>query len=209
MNPAGLGRLRPLLILVAALFLLANAVLLRQYLDGQMIRQETRRALVATHQELAALQVPSDLGQLAAQLAQAEAEIKVAEEAYPRETGSFDLLFQLSQAAAETGIAIAQLRAEPVRKEKLGSLEHWAVRYTIEVNGPSGNLANFMDRVEKLNQSTLVLDNIVVRPAFPQPQGPAVQLMAAFQVVIYSREEPRAIISAPLPPIALATPRPQ
>ncbi len=200
--------LKPVLLAAAAVFILANLLFLRQYMGALQARQETRQQLNAAAKELSDMQSPADMGQLAAQLAQVENDIKGAERLYPASSASFDLLFQLSRAATEAGVSIAQLRSEPVGREKLVAGEHWAVRYTVEGNGSVANLTAFLERVERLNQSAMVIDNLILRPQAGQPDGGLWTM--AFQVVVYSREEPKASITAPPPPpLRVPTPQPQ
>jgi Tfp pilus assembly protein PilO len=199
-----LRRLKPLLLVGAAVFVLANVVLTRMYADSVAAYQATRQELATTQRQLDELDAPPDIGEIAHLLSEFQTQIKVAEKNIPPDSGSFDLLFALSRSASDSGVTISRLKAEPITKEKL-TLEYWVTRYSVEASGASPAITNFVERVEKLPHSTLMLDNIALKPL-------GNQWLLTFQVSVLSREEPRSFGAGPAaPPIRTdaATPMPR
>jgi Tfp pilus assembly protein PilO len=140
------------------------------------------------------LNTPPDIGEITRLLSEYQEQIKSAEKYIPADAASFDLLFSLSRSASETGVTISKLKAEPITRDKM-TLEYWTTRYSVEVTGPSVALVGFIEKVERLPQSTLLLDKIVLKPS-------ANQWVLSFQVSLLSREEPKTAGSGPpAPPI--------
>ena len=154
-----LGNLKYTLPILAALLLVANAILLVKYNEGEATRQKVRADALAAAQRLDALEQPDAVEHLKSQLADAEAQLAIAQGLFPREITAYEIVDLVATAAANSGVSMTSWNAprEPV-VERIGSADYKVARYNLGLRGPQAALVAFLNRVERGPFSTLVIN---------------------------------------------------
>ncbi len=113
-------------------------------------------------QTLAQVTQASDAESLKVDLADVQAQLK--EAVFPEQAPSVDVVALLVKASRETGLELSNFQVLAVEQEKLGNNNYSVLRQRLQVRGTPIQLTGFLNRLEKGEFRSLVVNNVALAP---------------------------------------------
>lgn len=120
------------------------------------------KQVVSANQSLVQVTSSTNVEALKTELAAAQGQLK--EAAFPEQVPSVSVVALLVKAAKETGVELSNLQVLVVEQEKLGNNNYNVLRQRLQARGTPMQLTGFLNRLEKGEFRSLVMNNLALVP---------------------------------------------
>jgi len=178
-----------LVVLLIVTLLVAYAYLGTGYLKQHQGQEALTSQLADATQTLA--QMPEPPGDLEQRLEAAQARLSAAEHSFPASLNSTGVINTILKQADSCGVKAIPIVTKPWSMEKVGEHNYYVLRLNVVASGSFAQLLAFVDKLEKGEFETLIVEELRVTRVTEETEGSvtgeAMPLSASLDLAIYTQ----------------------